>query len=428
MQVAGLRVDEQQASDDLNSICRQLAGQYPNADYGLDSRLVKPGLMGDMWGGSARNFLLGVMALALLVLLAACANLGSIFAARAADRSRELAIRLAIGCSRWALLRGVLAEAILISLAAGVSGTVLALLLLLVLAWFTVLKPAVKSAAKDAVEPQVTAAEDSANQAKQAAALAAGAAKGAGGGTGGATGGGVVPGLAPTSVDGRLVLNGSGTQSFKVAKEHKTLQITDVVFQNPKGNTGTLQLKRSGKPLMVIGLENFRDLDYHFVSPLVINTALYPALMWNGRFNSRSGDPFDNSLGFRFPFPEADERFSHPRDVASGITHLLQAQAHFLSIDIGLDPDQDSLARLEEIARGGQRVGKADRFELAGRIGEADKGEFVAGFRAALLAMSDGTGKLRRRGALGQRLVMERCPGIDTQALQPDHVIIQRMT
>ncbi len=63
-------------------------------------------------------------------------------------------------------------------------------------------------------------------------------------------------------------------------------------------------------------------------SPLVINTALYPALMWNGRFNSRSGDPFDTSDGFRFPFPEADARFSQTNDAAHGVTHLLQAQAH----------------------------------------------------------------------------------------------------
>src|SRR5207245_10033118 len=85
----------------------------------------------------------------------------------------------------------------------------------------------------------------------------------------GTAGGGVVGVPGALAVDGRLVLNGSGTQSFKVDKPHKTLQITDVVFQNPKGNTGTLQLKRSGKPLMVIGLENFRDLDYHFVSPVI---------------------------------------------------------------------------------------------------------------------------------------------------------------
>src|SRR5215468_6295346 len=63
-------------------------------------------------------------------------------------------------------------------------------------------------------------------------------------------------------------------------------------------------------------------------SPLVVNTALYPAMMWNGRFNSLSGDPFDNSLGFRFPFPEDDTRFSFANDVANHLTQLLQAQAH----------------------------------------------------------------------------------------------------
>lgn len=63
-------------------------------------------------------------------------------------------------------------------------------------------------------------------------------------------------------------------------------------------------------------------------SPLVINTALYPALMWNGRFNATSGDPFDNSQGFRFPFPEGVDRFSQTNDIAHGVTHLLQAQAH----------------------------------------------------------------------------------------------------
>ena len=41
-------------------------------------------------------------------------------------------------------------------------------------------------------------------------------------------------------------------------------------------------------------------------TPSIINNAFYPKLMWNGRFFSHSGDPFDNSLGFHFPLPEGD--------------------------------------------------------------------------------------------------------------------------
>jgi predicted permease len=66
------------------------------------------------------------MLLAFLVLLAACANLASIFAARAADRSGELAIRLAIGSSRWIVLRQLVVEAVLVSIAGGVLGSLFA--------------------------------------------------------------------------------------------------------------------------------------------------------------------------------------------------------------------------------------------------------------------------------------------------------------
>jgi cytochrome c peroxidase len=54
-------------------------------------------------------------------------------------------------------------------------------------------------------------------------------------------------------------------------------------------------------------------------TPLILNNALYPRLMWNSRFNSVSGNPFDNSAGFQFPLPEG---FS-----LSGLSHLLTAQA-----------------------------------------------------------------------------------------------------
>ncbi len=54
-------------------------------------------------------------------------------------------------------------------------------------------------------------------------------------------------------------------------------------------------------------------------SPMVINTAFYPTLMWNSRFHARSGDPFDNSDGFVFPQPEGL--------TLSYLPHLLTAQA-----------------------------------------------------------------------------------------------------
>ncbi len=58
-----------QATENLNTIASQLTKQYPALDDGLQARLVKPGLMGDMLGGPVRAFLLGIMLLALLVLV-----------------------------------------------------------------------------------------------------------------------------------------------------------------------------------------------------------------------------------------------------------------------------------------------------------------------------------------------------------------------
>lgn len=126
-------VTPQQATDNLLTVAHQMTRENPEADDGLAVRLVKPGLMGDLFGGPARSFLAAIMGLALLVLAAACANLAGICTARAADRSRELAIRLSIGSTRGRILRQLLTEAVLVSLAGGIVGTLVAAALLGVL-------------------------------------------------------------------------------------------------------------------------------------------------------------------------------------------------------------------------------------------------------------------------------------------------------
>lgn len=108
-----------EAASDLNALGAWLSKTYPSDDEGLKFSLARPGLVGDMLGGPARAFMGGLMLLAGLILLAACANLGSLFAARAADRAKEVALRLALGSKRSFILRQLLTEAVLISLAGG---------------------------------------------------------------------------------------------------------------------------------------------------------------------------------------------------------------------------------------------------------------------------------------------------------------------
>jgi predicted permease len=108
-----------QVQAELNTIAARVASQYPKDEEKLGFKLTRPGLMGDLFGAPARRFLTGVWALAGIVLLAACANLGSLFAARTADRTREIAIRMAVGSSRWRIVRQILVEALMIAILGG---------------------------------------------------------------------------------------------------------------------------------------------------------------------------------------------------------------------------------------------------------------------------------------------------------------------
>ena len=119
-----------QATADLNSVDSYLKRTYPKEEGNEPYTLARAGLHGDYLNGPTRAFLTGLMLLAGLILLAACANLGSLFAARAADRSREVALRLALGSSRNRILRQLFTESVLLSLAGGVAGLMASILLL----------------------------------------------------------------------------------------------------------------------------------------------------------------------------------------------------------------------------------------------------------------------------------------------------------
>jgi predicted permease len=122
-------VTPEQATEDLNAIVTHLAKEHPDTDSAQPLKLVRPGLFADI-GEVVRGFLQGVTALALLVLMAACANLASLFAARAADRSRELALRMGLGASRWRLVRQLMTEGLVVSMLGGAGGLLTASLLL----------------------------------------------------------------------------------------------------------------------------------------------------------------------------------------------------------------------------------------------------------------------------------------------------------
>jgi len=111
-----------QAVADLNSIGSALEKSYPKEDALMNFSLERSGLPGGSFSTAIQAFIGGLMLLAGLILLAACANLGSLFAARAADRSREVALRLALGASRSRILRQLFTEAVLISTMGGAAG------------------------------------------------------------------------------------------------------------------------------------------------------------------------------------------------------------------------------------------------------------------------------------------------------------------
>jgi predicted permease len=117
-------VSVEQASADMNAVLTQLGREHPDSDTGWHVLIVP--LYSEIVG-ARRQMLFVLLGAVSMVLLIACANTANLLLARASARQREIAVRLAMGAPRLRVVRQLLTESLLISLAGGALGLMLAL-------------------------------------------------------------------------------------------------------------------------------------------------------------------------------------------------------------------------------------------------------------------------------------------------------------
>ena len=118
------RVSLAQAQDELDAVTRQLAVEHPGTNTGWGARVAP--LYPSREVRDVRPALIVLLVASAFVLLIACANAANLLLGRAIARQREIAIRAAIGASRWQLIRHTLTESLLLAAASGAAGLIVA--------------------------------------------------------------------------------------------------------------------------------------------------------------------------------------------------------------------------------------------------------------------------------------------------------------
>jgi len=118
-------VSREQAEAELQVLAKRLAAAHPESEKDRAFQMNPAGAVHPAMKNALLMFLGALSVVVLLVLLIACANVANLLLAQASARQREMAVRLAMGATRWQLMRQMLTESLIVSLAGGLFGVLL---------------------------------------------------------------------------------------------------------------------------------------------------------------------------------------------------------------------------------------------------------------------------------------------------------------